>query len=168
MLKKLLALVLAGLLVMALSGCFIRQKINEKIGEAVTEGFINQVASGANIDIDGEKVVIKGEDGEEVTFGGNEWPKGEAADLLPSLNKGTVSYVMNSELYCMITISGLSEADYNSYVQSVQDVGFSDDTYTMNSEDGMYFGASYNETTSVAVTFTGDSGEMTIVVSISE
>ncbi len=112
--------------------------------------------------------MIKGEDGEEVTFGSTEWPSGEAADLLPSLSNGTVSSVMNSEKYCMIIVTGVSESDFNNYVQAVQDVGFSENPFTMNSDDGLYFGASYNETTSAAVTFTGESGEMTIVVSVAE
>lgn len=168
MFKKAMALLLAGLMVFALSGCGIREKISEKIGEAVTEGIVNQFASGADIDIDGEEIVIKGEDGEEVTFGSTEWPQGEAIDLLPAFNQGSISSVMNSEKYCMIIVSDVSESDFNNYVQAVQDAGFSENPFTMDSEEGLYFGASYNETTSAAVTFSGDSGEMTIVASISE
>lgn len=168
MLKKLLALLVVVLMIVALSGCSIREQINKKIGEAVTEGIVNQFTSGADIDIDGEEIVIKGEDGEEVTFGATEWPKGEAADLLPPLRGGTVSSVMNSEKYCMIIVNDATESDYNDYVQAVQNAGFSESPFTMDSEDGLYFGASYNETTSAAITFSGDSGEMTIVVSVSE
>ncbi len=168
MLKKLLALLVAVLMTAALSGCFIREQINKKIGEAVTEGIVNQFASGADIDIDGEEIVIQGEDGEEVTFGGTDWPQGDAADLLPALNTGTISSVMNSGDYCMIIVTDVSESDYNDYVQAIQDTGFSQEPFTMDSEDGLYFGASYNETTSAAITYSGDPGEMTIVVSISE
>ncbi len=168
MLKKLLALLIAVLMTAALSGCFIREQINKKIGEAVTEGIVNQFASGADIDIDGEEIVIKGEDGEEVTFGSTQWPQGEAVDLLPAFSQGTISSVMNSDKYCMIVVNDVSESDYNSYVQAIQDAGFSENPFTMDSEDGLYFGASYNENTSAAVTFSGDSGEITIMVSIAE
>lgn len=168
MTKKLIAVVCVLLLAVSLGGCFIREQINKKIGEAITEGILDQAISGGDIDIDGDKFVFKGDDGEEFTIGGGEWPKGRAADLLPSLHAGTISSVMNSETYCLIVIADTSESDYNSYLQDFQNAGFSQNTATLDSDGMLYYYASYDDLTNGTLTYSRETKEMTIMVNIAE
>ncbi|MDI9467465.1 MAG: hypothetical protein QM343_06245, partial [Bacillota bacterium] len=62
--KKVIAFLLVVIMIAAVGGCGIREKVSEEITEKVTEGVINKALDGeGTVDIEGGKVSIKGEDG---------------------------------------------------------------------------------------------------------
>lgn len=76
--KKILIGLLAFVVVFSLTGCGVREKLEKKAEEEFTEKILEEAGAG-DVDVDGEKITIKGESGEEVTFGGGEWPTSELA-----------------------------------------------------------------------------------------
>ncbi len=119
--KKILILVLAMILAYMLTGCKSPSKIAaEKAGEKVLEK-----AAGVKVDIDGEKMTVEGEDGTQMTMGGNEWPEDQMAKEIPKMGSGTVSYVLNSAEFCTIIINEVKEKDFEKYLTEVESAGFS-------------------------------------------
>ena len=56
--KKILILLLIPILILFLSGCGVKKKIENKIGDAIGEKII-EGATGQKIDIQGDKVTVK-------------------------------------------------------------------------------------------------------------
>jgi len=146
--RKIAVFLSALLMLMALSGCNIQQKLGERIVEGILE------KSGSDVDIDGDTVTVVGEDGEQLTLGGTEWPDSDLAKLIPKCNKGTVTYVMESEGSLYIMVEDVDSDDAREYVNSIKDDfqinpydmsyegGFS---YTAENEDGAYVSVSYSD-----------------------
>ena len=147
--KRIFAILMVLLLLVSLFGCNVKKKIGEKI----TEGILEQSGAG-DVDIDGDAMTITGEDGEQVTLGGTEWPESDLAKLIPECKKGTVSYVMQSDGYVYITVDEIDPDDAKAYADSVKkdfsvdpyemsyDGGF---TYTANNADGINVSVSYSD-----------------------
>ena len=93
--KRIIAILMALAMLLALAGCNIRKKIGEKLVEEMLEQ-----GGDAEVYIDGDTMTIEGEDGSTTTIGGTEWPDSGLAKKIPELKKGTVSYVMQSEESC--------------------------------------------------------------------
>jgi len=55
--------------------------------------------AGVDADIDGDKVVIKGEDGQELTIGEGEWPSFDLAKSIPEFKGGKIVSVM---IHCLL------------------------------------------------------------------
>ncbi len=155
--KKAFAILMVLLMLVALAGCNIKQKIAEKI----TEGILEQSGAG-DVDIDGDSMTVTGEDGEEVTLGGTEWPDSDLAKLIPEFKKGTVSYVMQSEGYLYITVDEVSQDDAEDYVDSVKN-DFADDAYESSYEGGFSYTAKNADGVSVSVSLAD--GSLLIMVS---
>lgn len=69
--------------------------------EAATEKILEK-ALGDKVDIDGDEVTIKGDNGEEVTIGGGQRPDTELAKKLPEFTKGTVVSAVTEDNSVMI------------------------------------------------------------------
>jgi multiple sugar transport system substrate-binding protein len=109
--KKVIAFLLVVIMIAAVGGCGIREKVNEEITEKVTEGVINKALDGeGTVDIEGGKVSIKGEDGEEFSFGDTEWPDDGAATFIPKFTKGKITSVINSNTVCGIIIEEVEKS----------------------------------------------------------
>lgn len=158
MLRRIKIVVIVTIALVLLSGC----KLREKIGENITEGIINKATGGeVDIDIDGDNVTYKTEEGETVINSGEngliiesedgmtvsagseyEWPTNKAAAYLPKLKAGTVTYILNSDTTCIISIEEVSADDYLEYEETIVDAGFTVDKYETSAEDlEMYSGA---------------------------
>lgn len=86
--KKVLSWLLISVLllsIISLSGCGVKKKV----GQAITEKAIEK-ATGDKVDIDGDKITVKAEDGEEITYGGGEWPDTDLGKKIPKFNKGKI------------------------------------------------------------------------------
>jgi hypothetical protein len=67
--KKIGIVLLAAALLLTLTSCGVKESVNDKIAEKVTEGVMNKATGGdANIDIDGDKITVEGKDGEKVSL----------------------------------------------------------------------------------------------------
>jgi hypothetical protein len=138
------------ILLIILTGC--RAKIEEKIAEKVME----KAMGGADIDIDGEEVTIKTEEG-DVTFGSTEWPDSGISDKIPEFKKGNIVSVVKSEAYLMVIIEDVKENDFMDYYQKVKGE-FTQESYETKSEDTItYMGSNENGISIVASYSKGDS-----------
>lgn len=83
-------------------------------------------------------MTIKGEDGEEVTFGENEWPTSELANNIPEFKDGTISSVIESSEYISITIESVGKKDFSSYLEKIKKE-FLEDAYETNADEMISF-----------------------------
>ena len=104
--KKTLICLLIFALLFSFAGCGAKEKLEEKIAEKVFEE-----AGGGDLDIDGDKVTIKGDNGETVTFGDNKWPTSELVQNIPEFKDGKVNGVLESADSIVITLELVKEED---------------------------------------------------------
>lgn len=127
--KKILICLLTFMLLFSFTGCGAKEKLEEKAAEKVFEE-----ASGGDLDIDGDKVTIKGDNGEKVTFGDNKWPTSELAKNIPEFKDGTVNGVLESADSIVITLESIKEENVSLYWETIKK-DFSKDVYEMIATD---------------------------------
>jgi len=165
--KKIVVVLISTLMVLTLASCGVREKVNDKISEKVTEGVINKATGGAGtVDIDGDKLTIKGEDGEELTIGGTEWPDSGAASMIPKVKNGTVVSAFNAEKACIIILEKVTEQDYADYVDELKGLGFTNDAFTYSAEKSHSYTATSENGSTISVTYNG--GDETISISFED
>jgi len=181
--RKIIAFVITLAMILLLAGC----NLDKKIGESITEGILEKASDeDIDIDLDGEDFSIttedgemnfdedggytfEGEDGEVVTVSSdNEWPEGMAADLLPKLNKGTITYTMNLGNGCMVSIEEIEEDEYTAYLEKVKDAGFTEDEYETKSDDILAYSAYSDEKTYLSIYYTPSEKTLSITLTIEE
>lgn len=168
MFRKISVILLSILVMLTLASCGVKQSLDEKIAEKVTEGVIDKATGGeANIDIDKGELTLKGEDGEKITFGENKWPKGEAASLIPEFKKGKIVTAINSDKACTVMIEQVEEKDFKNYVEELKNRGFTNDAAELSSASQSY-GAHLNENTMVFVMYDSEQKALTISLEISK
>ena len=156
--KKIIVILVVVLLLVSLSGCGIRQKAADKLAGKITEGIIEK-ATGDNVDIDldGDKVTVKGSEGETAwTMGGGDWPKDGVATQIPEFKKGEIASVINAADSCWIEISNVSEADYRQYVEALKDRGFKNKVTEFADESSLIYSAYKNEDLMVTASYSFD------------
>ena len=109
--KKAIAIIMALIIMLALSGCFSPQKAIENVIKSQT---------GVDVDIsnDGETVTISGKDGDDdvsYTIGGQKWPSDKMGDL-PEL-KCTVLSTVSTGDGSVVVFEGVSRDDAKAYIQ---------------------------------------------------
>jgi Cu/Ag efflux protein CusF len=167
--KKVIVIILMVFMIAAVGGCGAKEKMNEKISESVTEGIINKALDGeGKVDLDGDKITIKGEDGEEFNFGEAEWPDSGAAQQIPELNEGTVVSAMNSEQFCMIMLEEIEQSAFDQYLEEIKDQGFTNDSVEFTSDTGYSYSASKDENTMISLMYDSEAQSVTINYEISE
>lgn len=148
--KKILIGLLAFMLVLSFAGCGAK----EKAGEALAEKIIEE-AGGGDVDIDGDKVVIKGEDGEEAIFGETEWPTSDLAKSIPEFKSGKVVTVMEMNNSLLIALEKASKEDFADYLDEIKKT-FTEEGYDMKSEGNVTYGAQNGEGIGVTLIYTTD------------
>lgn len=136
--KKVFISILAAILILSLAGCGIKQKIENKVGEAVGEKVLEGVTDG-KVNVDGDKVTVKGEDGTEVTFGGTEWPKSELLKDVPKFDNGKIISVSESEEIVMILIEEVEKKDFESYCEKIKN-NFTEETMSAEMDGTISYG----------------------------
>lgn len=129
--KKILICLLTFALLFSFAGCGVQEKAAEKIAEKAFEE-----AVGGDLDIDGEKFIITGEDGSTATFGDAQWPTSELVSIIPEFKDGTISGVMEYPDSVVISIESVKSADFYSYYETIKR-DFSRDLFEMNSSDSI-------------------------------
>lgn len=152
--RKITALILTLCLMMALlTGC------GKKASEKIAENIIKDV-TGADVSISGEQVEIKGEDGEKVTVGGNiAWPKDKLGDL-PQLPGKIESFFESEETGCTLYCVGTKKQEAEAFIKALKDLGYTENAYEGEDEDGMltYFGSNGSHLVNFAFFPEGGSG----------
>ncbi len=103
--------------------------MEEKVAEKVFEE-----AGGGDLDIDGDKITIKGDNGDKVTFGDSKWPTSELAKNIPEFKDGTVSGMMETTDSIVITLESVQEEDVLPYWETIKK-DFPKDVYEMIATD---------------------------------
>lgn len=142
--KKNLLLIFILIFTLTFMGCGAK----EKIAEQVIEG-----ATGVEVDINDEEVTIEGEDGEEITIGGTEWPDSDMAKKIPEFKEGKVSSVVNSAENVMIAIEEVEKQDVLNYAKNFIDT-YTYNTFIIKSQEGVTYSGTNNEGLSVSLGYT--------------
>ncbi len=151
--RKLIAFTLVlTLLCFGAVGCGAKEKLEEKAAEKLTEKFLEQ--SGGDVDIDGDKITVTGEDGSSITFGGNEWPKSDLAKNIPEFKKGTISTTIESENHIWITIEEVKAGDAIDYIEKNKP-DFTIDTFETKSGDAVAWSGKNEKGIHLSLSFEG-------------
>jgi hypothetical protein len=118
-------------------------------------------AGGGDVDIDGDKVTITGENGETLTTGGNEWPKSELAKSVPEFKEGTITAVLDSSDYVMVTLESVKEADAAAYYETVKEE-FTQEPFEANADGSISFGAKNADGIGVTLQYTEETFTITV------
>lgn len=113
--KKILICLLTFTLLFLFTGCGAKEKLEEKVTEKVFEE-----AGGGDLDIDGDKITIKGDNGEKVTFGDSKWPTSELAKNIPEFKDGTLNGVMETTDSIVITLESVQGEDVPPYWETIK------------------------------------------------
>lgn len=132
--KRALSLLLVLVFTLSITGCGIKKKIENKIGEKITEKVL-----GDKVDIEGDKVTVKGEDGTKVTYGSTEWPKYDIMKDIPEFKKGTISSVTASEAIVIIVAEGVNKEDFEDYWAKIKD-RFTEEPLSLQMNDAYSYG----------------------------
>lgn len=149
--KKFLIVMLILLLALSLAACGAKEKAAEKAAEKILEN------AGVEANIDGDKVVVKGEDGEELTIGEGEWPSSDLAKSIPEFKDGKIVSVMEANDSLFIMIEEISEEDFTAYLDEIKDV-FTEEAYEMSTGTGMMYAAENDKGIGITLTYEKDSG----------
>lgn len=161
--KKIISLFLAVLLVLSVSGCGIKQKIQDKIGEKIGEKVLEKVTD-SKVDVQGDKITVKGEDGKEVSMGGTEWPEKDIMKDIPKFEKGTIDYVTESEDLIMILINEVKKEDYEKYFEKIKEI-FAEESYSMDSDGISSYGAGDGKGRYFQISYSSDDSTLSLNVS---
>ena len=88
---------------------------SEKAAEKIIEE-----QTGSDVDIEGEKVTIKTEEGDKIVYGSTSWPESELGKRLPSLKGEIVSLVESAE-YIGIALENISQTDIDAYINKLKE-----------------------------------------------
>ena len=158
--KKILICLLTFALIFSFAGCGAKEKLEEKAAEKILQG------AGVDANIDGDKVVIKGEDGQELTIGAGEWPSSDLAKSIPEFKGGKVVSVMEADDSLFIMIEEISEDDFTAYLDEIKKI-FTEEAFKMNTDTGMIYAAGNDKGIGVTLTYEKDAG-FSIAVSQAE
>lgn len=149
------------MLVLSLLGCGVKKKIENKIGEAIGEKII-EGATGQKVDVEGDKVTVKGEDGSKLTLGGGEWPDNDLIKNIPVFKNGKIESVMSNEQSMVMFIESVEQQDFEKYMESIK-TSFPEDAFEMNSDEVISYGGT-NGSIQVQLTYEIENKTLGIVV----
>ena len=169
MFKRIIVILISTLMILSLASCGISEKVNEKVAEEVTEGVLNKVIGGdADIKLDGEKMTVKGKDGEEFSFGGTEWPDSGAAALIPEFKQGTLVSSFNTESSCIIALEEVEKQDFERYLEKLKELGYTNETVDFTMDSTQSYSASKDDSSRLTVTYDSESTGMSITFEVAQ
>ncbi len=159
--RKYLISFLVLTMVLALAGCGAKEKLQEKAAEAVAEKVIEK-SGGGDVDIDGDKVTVKGEKGEAFTFGGGEWPTTDLAKAIPEFKAGKIITVLSSDDAVSIALEEVKKEDAEAYFEKIKK-DFKEDAYEVNSDNAIAYGAKNKDGVSVGLQYSQENFSITLI-----
>lgn len=164
--KSIVIFVILALICFVSVGCGAKDKLEEKAAEKLAEEMLEQ-GGAEDVDIDGDKVTIKGEDGEEVTFGGDEWPESDLAKNIPEFSKGKFANIMETSNYLMVSFEEVKETDAVAYIEKNKS-DFTLDNYESKSEDTISWVGANDEGLKLSLTLADTSFTIMLLLDESE
>lgn len=130
--KKTVLILLAMALIIVLAGCGASEKAQEKAAEKAIE---NALGGDVQVNIDGDKYTYEDKNGNKMELGGTEWPTDDAASFIPKFDKGAIiACTIMGNIY-LIDLEKVEQADYDSYLQTVKDAGFTENVFALDGAD---------------------------------
>lgn len=157
--KRVLVWVILFTLVLTATGCGAKKKAEEALAEKIFEK-----ATDSKIDIKGDKITIKDEQGQEVTFGTTEWPKSDLGKSIPEFKTGTITSVMDSPDYILVALEKVTKNEMTTYMDTIKS-DFKKDPFEMTSEGVVSYMASNDKGIAIQITYVEEDGVITINVS---
>lgn len=148
--KKILICLLVFTMLFSFTGCGRRKTPGQRIAEKVFEE-----TAGGDLDIDGDKVTITGDNGEIVTFGDNKWPTSELTNAIPEFKNGKVNSVLESPGYVVISLESVEKEDAISYFKTIKK-SFPRDVFEINGEDMTSFSGKNDAGVNVTLVYAED------------
>ncbi len=145
-----------------LTGCGVKDKIEQKVGEKIVEKVVEKAVGDENtkIDIDGEKITVEGKDGESISFGGSEWPD---IDYIPEFKKGEIiSSVNDGQGNIMVIFEKVEQKDFEDYIDDIKK-DFSNETNEMEVEEYLLFEGKNDQGELVAIQYFKNDDSLTII-----
>ena len=144
--------------ILPLGGCGIKKKAEQAITEKIVEK-----ALGDNVDIKGDTVTIKGEDGEELTVGGGKWPDNDLAKKIPEFKKGKIATSAFQDSNIMVIIDEVKADDFEAYLKEIKKT-YTQDVYESRTDEMIIFGGNDGNKITVGLNFMVKDGTMGISV----
>jgi predicted small lipoprotein YifL len=118
--KKTVVALIVVLLSWGLTACGIKEQLEQKAAEKLTETLVEQAlgTEDAEIDLDGDSFTIKGKDGEVFTLGVNEWPA--EFDFVPKFTKGEIINTAQTPTASVIHFEQVELEDYQEYLEKIK------------------------------------------------
>jgi hypothetical protein len=161
--KKLSVALLVILLVCSLlTGCGVKEKIEQKAGEKIVEEVVEKVAGDENteVDINGGKITVKGKEGESFSLGGTEWPD---IDYIPEFKKGQIISAANDgEDSVMIILEKVDRNDFEDYVEDIKN-DFPEEINEIQVEEYLLFEGKNVKGEMVAIQYYINDNSLTII-----
>lgn len=164
--KRMLMWLLLFTLVITTTGCGAKKKMEQKVTEKFAEKIIEK-ATDNKVDIQGDKVIFKDESGQQVTIGSTQWPKSDLAKSIPEFKDGTITTVMDSPDYIMITMEKVKQNDFSNYLEAIKK-DFTKGAYEMTAEDISSYGAGNDKGVGIQISYESEDKVLTIGVVKSE
>lgn len=151
--KKFFPVLLTLLMILSivLAGCGLKKKAEE----AVAEKILSQAGVNVDLDLKGDKIVVKGEDGEQLIIGEGEWPSSDLAKSIPKLSAGKVTSVIEASDSLNIMIEEITDKEFTDYLEEIKET-FTENSFEASSDTGMMYSASNEEGIVVLLTYEKD------------
>lgn len=160
--KKLLIIILTLFFLLSLTSC---KSASEVAGEKLVEKMVEKGLDG-DVDVDGDKVIIKGKDGQKVSLGGSEWPTEQSGREVPELKDGIITYVQEAKDACLISMEQVMEGSFEDYLTQVRDAGYNKDEMVSRDDETVFYTASNSKNTQVHLAYDKNSGDLMITVTM--
>lgn len=154
--KRVLIVLFALMICLQLFGCGAKEKAEEKLAEKILES-----AGGGKVDIDGEKVTFKGDDGQEVTVGGSEWPTSALAKNIPEFKGADSISVVDSEESVFISLESVKKKDFDEYLEKIKK-DFTKESFEANSDGYYSYGGNNDKGISVMMQYSDETLAITL------
>lgn len=148
--------------VLPLAGCGVKEKVAKAAGEKIVEK-----ALGDKVDIDGDEVTIKGDNGEEATIGGGQWPDSELTRKLPEFKKGNIVSSLKTEDTVTITMEKVKAEDLSSYLEEIKKA-YPKDSNESEADGLIMYSGSGEDNISASIYFAEGDGTLIITVAKTE
>lgn len=135
--KKILIYLFIFVLVLSFAGCGAKDKLEQKIGEGITEKILEESSDG-KVDIDDGTITFEGEDGETVVIGGTKWPTSDLAKNVPKFEKGNIISTMESSESLTIALEAVKKEDFLKYLEKIK-ADYTEEAFESNSEGNITY-----------------------------
>ncbi|GAA4293984.1 hypothetical protein GCM10023142_30550 [Anaerocolumna aminovalerica] len=158
--KRIVLIVVFAALLIFLAGC--KKNVEEEVSESIAESFMEDSGNG---DMDmGGTVVVKNEDGSEVSYGSTQWPTSDLVKDVPVCKSGLITGTVDSEEYSTIYMEEVKEKDALEYLRELKQK-FSHNSYEVEADDIISYGGENSNGIAVVIYYDISSESISISVS---